>query len=237
MGRKEKVSASLKLEAIKAYLSGQQSIAELSLQLQVNECSVRSWVRKFETGGPHKICVPITNKVYSEALKMTAITDYLNRNMSYSQVCDKYEISSVSILHGWIKKYNNHGKISSQKTKGEVTMIKGRKTTYEERLTIVAYCIENNDNYYMTSGKYEVSYQQVYSWVKKYKQDGKESLMDRRGQRLHKEPLTDSEKLTAQLRLLEAENKRLKMENDFLKKLEEIERSRLIKGLNKKRNI
>lgn len=165
MGRKEKVSASLKLEAIKAYLSGQQSIAELSLQLQVNECSVRSWVRKFETGGPHKICVPITNKVYSEALKMTAITDYLNRNMSYSQVCDKYEISSVSILHGWIKKYNNHGKISSQKTKGEVTMIKGRKITYEERLTIVAYCIENNDNYYMNYTNKKITQLVIYVFV------------------------------------------------------------------------
>ena len=35
-----------------------------------------------------------------------------------------------------------------------------------------------------------------------------------------------SEKIAAQLKLLEAENKRLKMENDFLKKLDEVERRR-----------
>ena len=237
MGRKEKVSASLKLEAIDAYLSGQKIIAEISLHLQVNKSSVRRWVHKYKLGGPHKIDIPKTNKVYSEMLKVSAVTDYLDRNMSQSQVCDKYEISSTSILYGWIKKYNNHGKMTPKKNIGELTMIKGRKTTYEEKLAIVAYCIENNDDYYMASNKYEVSYQQVYSWVKKYKQDGKESLIDHRGQRIAKEPLTESEKLTEQLRLLEAENKRLKMENDFFKKLEEIERSRLIKGLNKKRNI
>ena len=36
--------------------------------------------------------------------------------------------------------------------------------------------------------------------------------------------LNESQKLAAQLKLLEAENRRLKLENEFLKKLEEIER-------------
>jgi len=36
--------------------------------------------------------------------------------------------------------------------------------------------------------------------------------------------LSESEKIAKQLKLLEAENRRLKMENDFLKKLDEIER-------------
>ena len=38
------------------------------------------------------------------------------------------------------------------------------------------------------------------------------------------EDLSESEKIAAQLKLLESENRRLKMENDFLKKLDEIER-------------
>ena len=37
-------------------------------------------------------------------------------------------------------------------------MIKGIKTTYNERVEIVAFCIENNDNYKLTSYKYKVSY-------------------------------------------------------------------------------
>lgn len=60
--------------------------------------------------------------------------------------------------------------------------------------------------------------------VKKYSENGFNALVDRRGKNKSFEELSESEKLSAQLKLLEAENRRLKMENDFLKKLEEIER-------------
>lgn len=48
-------------------------------------------------------------------------------------------------------------------------------------------------------------------------------MIDRRGKRKSKSELSDEEKAAARLRQLEAENKRLQMENDFLKKLNEIE--------------
>ena len=38
--------------------------------------------------------------------------------------------------------------------------------------------------------------------------------------------MSETEKLNAQIRLLEAKNKQLEMENNFLKKLEEVERRR-----------
>lgn len=98
-------------------------------------------------------------------------------------------------------------------------MIKGRKTTYNERVEIVAFCIENSDNYQLTSDKYKVSYQQVYNWVRKYKKNGCEALIDNRGKSKNIEEMSEKEKL-------ESQNKRLEMENDFLKKLEEIERRR-----------
>ena len=105
-------------------------------------------------------------------------------------------------------------------------MTKGRKTTYDERIEIVAFCIENNDNYQLTSDKYKVSYQQVYSWVRKYKANGQDSLIYNRGKSKTFNEMSDSQRLMAQIKLLEAQNKRLEMENDFLKKLEEIERRR-----------
>ena len=38
--------------------------------------------------------------------------------------------------------------------------------------------------------------------------------------------MSETEKLNAQIRLLDAKNKQLEMENNFLKKLEEVERRR-----------
>jgi len=78
----------------------------------------------------------------------------------------------------------------------------------------------------MTSNQFQVSYQQVYTWIKKYKEQGYEALLDRRGKRKSIEELSEVEKVAAQLKLLDAENKRLKMEIDFLKKLDQVGRRR-----------
>ena len=60
-------------------------------------------------------------------------------------------------------------------------MTKGRKTTYEERIEIVSFCIENHKDYQLTADTYQVSYQQVYSWVRKYEVQGVGSLTDKHG--------------------------------------------------------
>jgi len=131
--------------------------------------------------------------------------------------------------------------MKSHNSTGDKNMTIGRKTTYGERVEIVSFCIANNGNYQLTSEKFHVSYQQVYTWTRKYKEGGLESLTDNRGKRKKAEQLSDTEKLAAQLKLLEAENKRLQMEVGFLKKLKEVERRRdgkanisLLKNITKK---
>ena len=105
-------------------------------------------------------------------------------------------------------------------------MTHGRKTSFEERVEIVQYCIEQQNNYVETARKYKVSYQQVYSWTTKFETQGVEALQDKRGKRNPLEKMSELEKLKAENKLLEAKNKRQQMEIDFLKKLEEIERRR-----------
>lgn len=90
-----------------------------------------------------------------------------------------------------------------------------RKTTIEERGEIVKYCIEHNRNYKETADICDVSYSQVYSWVKKYDANGEEALTDKRG--CHK---TDDE--ADESELLRRENARLKRkpeEKDMLAEL------------------
>ena len=164
------------------------------------------------------------NTSYSAQLKTQAVIDYLDGKGSLDDICIKYKISAIGILQQWIKKYNGHKIFKSHSTKGDKLMTNGRKTTYEERIEIVSFCIANAHDYNLTANKFNVSYQQVYTWVKKSNKDGYNALVDRRGKNKSFEELSESEKFSAQLKLLEAENRRLKIENDFLKKLEEIER-------------
>ena len=102
-------------------------------------------------------------------------------------------------------------------------MTKGRTTTYEERIEIVSYCIEHGNDYAATIEKYGVSYQQIYSWVRKYREKGAEGLLDKRGKRKPASEMTEMEKLRVENRLLEARNRRWETENAILKKLEELE--------------
>jgi len=227
MGRKEKVIAELKLLAVQEYLSGEKGSSQICNELNIHDQAFRTWLRKYETMGAEGLIQIKNNTHYPEALKLHAIADYQNGKGSYEQICKAYNISSISILQRWIKKYNcDCGVTKSHNLQGDRAMIKGRKTTYEERTEIVAFCISNNTNYQLTSEKFKVSYQQVYSWVQKYKAQGYEALADKRGKRKSPEEMTEQEKFAAQFKLLEAENRRLKMENAFLKKLDEVERWR-----------
>ena len=72
-----------------------------------------------------------------------------------------------------------------------------RKTSQEERIKIVNYCLEHNKNYKETAEKFDISYTQVYQWVKKYLASGEEGLIDRRGQHKTEEQLSEVPDLSA----------------------------------------
>ncbi|KZE72076.1 hypothetical protein AV545_16685 [Paenibacillus jamilae] len=106
-------------------------------------------------------------------------------------------------------------------------MTKGRLTTCQERIEIVLYCLlANGRDYTKAASHFQVSYQQVYSWVKKYQIDEEEALRDGRGRTKAPEELTAADRYKLAMKKLEHENERLRAENAFLKKLEELERGR-----------
>ena len=163
------------------------------------------------------------NKKYSVELKMQAVRSYLNGEGSLREICRKYGISDKHVLQNWIKWYNGHREFKERSSaKGEIYMTKGRKTTQEERAKIVAFCIEHNYDYGLTVETYNVSYQQIYAWVRKYEECGVDKLKDNRGRTKPVEEMTEVEKLKAEMKILEAKNRQLEIENAFIKKLQEL---------------
>lgn len=103
-------------------------------------------------------------------------------------------------------------------------MKQGRETTQEERIAIVKDCLENGSNYGETAIKYNVSYQQVYTWVKKFRKLGEAGLEDRRGKRVaEQEPRTELEAARIEIEQLKHKLYLAEMERDLLKKLDELE--------------
>jgi transposase-like protein len=188
---------------------------------------VRTWAKLYEEFGESVFYDKPHNKAYSSSLKLEAVEDYLSGNSSQQDICAKYKIFSTSILRRWIKKYNSDMELKDYDPKLEVYMAEARrKTTLEERKEIVLYCIEHKHDYKNTAEKYDISYSQVYSWVRKYDVIGKNALIDKRGHHKSDNEVDELEKLRRENKRLKRQLEERDMTVELLKKVEEFERRR-----------
>ena len=220
--KRSRIDPEIIVNAVKDYLEGNNSLGAIAKRLGVGESSVRHWINNYEAMG-NDAFTHNGNKHYSKELKEQAVKDYISGEGSLLEICKKYKIKSTRQLRNWIKKYNGHEELKASGTGGSVIMTKGRKTSFDERVEIVQYCIAHDHNYAETAARYRVSYQQARSYTIKYEAGGVESLRERRGRTKPLDEMSELEKLRAENRILRAEKERAEMEASFLKKLDEIE--------------
>lgn len=226
MGRKNIVASELKLRAVREYENGEGSLKRIAQKYNVSKGSFEKWLMKYRSIGESAFIETHCNNTYTAEFKFQVVKAYSHGEGSLSDIAIKFKIPSPDTVSKWIMKYNSHEKLKTSGIKGGKVMTKGRKSTFKERIEIVKYSIEHQYNYAKTATKYEVSYQQVYTWTKKYEKKGIDGLQDMRGKRKKLDEMTKLERLKAQNKLLKAQNTRQQMEIDFLKKLEVIERRR-----------
>ncbi|MGN1282868.1 MAG: helix-turn-helix domain-containing protein [Limosilactobacillus sp.] len=103
----------------------------------------------------------------------------------------------------------------------------GRKVSFEEKCKIVQWVLDHDNDYQGATIQFNVSYQHVYSWVRKYHEaaDSWEVLKDNRGHRKPQkalEEMTEKERLEAEIKRLKKINREMELEIAFAKKLVEI---------------
>lgn len=226
MPQKGKLAPAEKAQLVEEYLAGKFSLMDFQQEYGIHHQSLRDWIRKYQSEGMEGLLPKAKAKKYTAELKTQVVTEYLAGGCSLQEICRRYRISDRHVVRQWIKKYTCHEGLKTNGIGREVYMTSGRKTTFEERVEIVEFCISNGKDYRATIERYNISYQQIYGWVRKYEESGAEGLSDHRGKPKDKASMTEIERLRAELRLKEAQNLRLQMENDLLKKLDEIERRR-----------
>ena len=226
MAFKHKYSFEEKEKIILEYQTGVHGFRELCRIYGMAQQALKDWIRLYETFGIDGLKTKSTSSHYSKETKEAAVKDYLNHKSTVKEILKKYQIRSETQLRRWIKKYNGHEELKTSGTGGTIIMTKGRKTTFDERVEIVQYCIAHDHNYAETAVKYNVSYQQARNYTVKYEAGGVEALKDRRGRTKPLEEMSELERLRAENKILRAEKERAEMEVSFLKKLGEIERRR-----------
>ena len=221
---KGKLTAEQKVTIAKEYLAGGIGKTSIARKYGISEGAVRRYIIRYQAQGAVGFMNNGQNKTYTAGKKIKAVQEYINGKGSLLEIAAKYGLRSPTTLCRWIKVYNS-GRGFRQKMSGGSRMKEARPTTVEERIQIAKDCIANGGNYGETALKFNVSYQQVYQWVKKFKEKGDAGLEDRRGKRLKDQtPRTREEELEIEIAKLKHELYMTKMERDVLKKLDEIVR-------------
>lgn len=223
---------------IEMYLSNGKSYKELceDYGLRLSPSVFNQKVLRYQTYGLKGIQSKLRNNHYSKDFKKTVVNEHLIDGIPIKQLARKYNIPSHSTVRNWIIKYTKGEEIRSTTPLPEVYTMKGKKKSQEEKIEIVKDFLAHGLSYKDTAEKYQVSYNNVYSWVQKYKKYGPDGLIDGRGRGKPTTIQTAEEKLRAEMVALKARNEYLETENAALKKLDEIERELMSRKRGMKRN-
>ena len=214
------------MEVVNAYKNKEGGCRKLARRFNISMSTVTLWCRNYEIFGRDAFLENKKQKSWKSEIKISAVNEYNSGGVSIQDICKKYKISSQTIFRKWLKVYNSHKKLKSTGIKESKSMTKGRKVTFDEKVEIVQYCIDNGKDYTLTMNKFNISYQQIYLWVHKYEQSGIDGLIDGRGKPKPQSDLSEIDRLKIKTQILESEKKKLEMEINVLKKLQEVERRR-----------
>lgn len=224
MSRRERFTPYEKEQACLDYINDNRSSAEICNCLHISTRTIQDWAAIYKKHGILGLTKKIKNRSYSKEFKMELVKKYISGEASSVDLAHQYDISS-GLLRNWIRMYNANIELKDYNPKQEVYMAKARrKTTIDERKEIVNYCIEHNRNYKETAALYNVSYSQVYSWMKKYDSDGEEGLIDKRGHHKLDDEIDELERLRRENVRLKRQLEEKDMTVELLKKVKEFGR-------------
>lgn len=232
MGRKSKFSKEVKINACKKYKAVKGSFGSIAKEVGCAESVLRKWYYDYINHGDSIFDEKPLNSSYTVELKLEVIDEI--KKSSIRAASSKFGIS-VSVVRKWFLSYNNGETIKDYSPCGEVYTMKARKTTFEERIDIVKYVLENNNDYKGAAATYSVPYASIYQWVQKYLKYGEESLRDSRGRHKKgelKRNLTELEKKDIEIERLKRELERHIRTEEILKKNLEI-RKQMMKNSRK----
>ncbi|SFJ40023.1 Transposase and inactivated derivatives [Paenibacillus sp. UNC496MF] len=178
---------------------------------------------------------------YSALDKLAILEEVSNGEIGFLAAAKKYEINKTTLMR-WQRRYQTCG------YEGLERRTHLQSYSAELKLRAVKDYLERGLSQYQVIAKYKIAStrqlfnwvnkynghsslkaykgEQVYQWVKKFEDGGQDALKDGRGRRKAPEELTEADQQKLKMKQVEHEMERLRAENAFLKKLEELERRR-----------
>lgn len=167
---------------------------------------------------------------YSKEFKLEVTKYYLEEHHTYSECCKKFNIPSMTPIKQWVDSYQLYG------VKG---FIKNSRLSYDGNFkqNVVEYMHANHLSATETSIRFKIQTYVVLKWERIYYEEGPQALyIDRRGRpnkMSSKKPEKNKTDKNNEEDLIK-EVQSLRMENEYLKKLNALVQER-VKRENKKK--
>ena len=165
---------------------------------------------------------------YSNELKLEIVKYCIEEYHSKYDAANKFNIPSPTPIDDWIRKYKKHG------VEG---LIKQKKSSYSGgfKQNVIEYMHSNHLSATETAIHFRIMTNAVLKWERIYYEEGPQALYEERRGRKKNMSSKPKKKLSKEIEEdLIAENQRLRMENEYLKKLNALVQER-IKRENKKK--
>ena len=166
---------------------------------------------------------------YSNEFKLKVVKYCIEGHHGFKSTADHFNIPAKVTVQKWCRKYEEHG---------EKGLLKNFKTSYsgEFKQSVVEYMHTNHLSATETAMHFRLNTHVVLKWERIYYEEGPQGLyIERRGRSKNMSSKQKKKKLDKAVEEdLIAENQRLRMENEYLKKLNALVQER-IKRENKKK--
>lgn len=151
-------------------------------------------------------------EVYPFEIKLEIVQRYLQGSIGIRRLANEYKIASTGDIRFWLERYKAHGAEGLKNLHHEKYSISFKKNVLE-------YMYATGASQQATAAHFNIpSRETVRRWDKLYKQYGYDGLINTKRGRTKMPTVTPCLESTESKDLLK-ENQRLKMENDYLKKL------------------
>jgi len=157
----------------------------------------------------------MSKKMYSTELKLGIVRRYLEKGESVTLLAREYHIGSKADIRKWISQYQEHGVAGLSTTHGTYTG--------DFKVSVVEYMHHTGASIRSTAAHFNIpSPQTVNNWEHIYYEQGKDALYEEQRGRASKmgtkRPRKPKKEIETNENLL-AEVQHLRMENEYLKKL------------------
>ena len=180
--KKYKYNHLLKEKAVKMYLAGDKTYAEIAEEIGVTSPdSISKWVNSYRKEGVKGLSQrkKIENKVnkrtnYNLKTKEKAVKMYLEEGMGLKTIATELKIKNSRTIAGWVNMYKTHG------IDGLIPKKKNKKYTQKFKLMAVNMYLEGNETQEEIANKLNIrNKSSVRSWIAIYKKEGSKGLKEK----------------------------------------------------------